>query len=114
MCDGLFLVPENHQFLMQEKISFPQALAESSKFSLSLAEIPVDFGLMCEVVCNGTIDLFERARREAVHDASRCHAIQEGLAHRIQSNPRAGDPIRPVDLCDVALAHTLMPFGALM
>jgi hypothetical protein len=31
---------------MQEKISLPQALAESRKFSLSLAEINVDFGLV--------------------------------------------------------------------
>ena len=71
MCDGLFLVPESHQFLMQERISFPQALAESRKFSLSLPEISVDFGLVCKVVCNGTIDLFEREGREAVHDAFR-------------------------------------------
>jgi hypothetical protein len=46
MCAGLVLAPESHQFLMQEKISFPQALAESRKFSLSLAEISVDFGLV--------------------------------------------------------------------
>ena len=64
-------LPESGQFLVQEAILVPQTLAKSGKIGLSLLEIGIDFGLMYQIVRDGTVDLFQRQHEEAVNDALR-------------------------------------------
>src|SRR6267378_5637868 len=93
------------ELFIQYGICIAGLLSQEFKFAVIVGEHRVDFGLVCQIECNGPVYFFEAQHRIRLSDAFRRRPAQKSINKGIKRYAGPGDPVSALPFLDVVSRH---------